>query len=432
MSRSRIALQYWIHYYYDDWANRHEGDWEGLTLLLELEEDTIRQDRELCKEELLAGAVVKDVGYAVHEDGYRRQWNDVQRTREGRPIVYVARGSSASYFEWRLTGYSASARISFVEKLAIFPGLFLRGRRVFGRRWDTVYSARFVGRDPKTTDWVAADPEPGDRLNDESANALERLLPCACRGVRRTPAFDPNAGCDSTSYYLETDDLFWLEMVQEHGVQWGEDSLMPGTKGPGGVSQAEREKERKMILRLGRLETIIERALDNLSGIPFAAEHAIPELNHALERLRPRNLIREGCFPGRVRQPVYTMWAWILKDHPEAWKGGPGVYLRLAFRGTLYPGPLRFILKQPDPEPLLKREDPMYHLKALLAQVRRMRYETQHQGAHWDNPFAWVRYICRPDTFYYGTTPGQLLESKETSKSNRLHRYRDVDGMTRL
>jgi len=412
VSRTRVALQYWFHYYYDDWANRHEGDWEGITLLLELDEAMIRQACKLDEAELLAGVAVKDVGYAVHEEGYRRQWQDVQRTRDGRPIVYVSRGSSASYFEWRLTGYPASARVGIVEKAATLPGIFLRGWRVLGRRWDTVYSARFVGRDPKTTDWVAADPTPADRL-DLAANTLEQSLPCVCRGVRRRPAFDSEAGYDDASYYLETDNLFWLEMVQEHGVQWGEDSLFPGTKGPGGITQAEWGKERQMIHELAKLETNIERALDALSGIPFVAEHAIPELNRALERLRPRNLSREGCFPRRVRLHVYTMWAWILKDHPEAWHGGPGIYLRLMFRGILYPGPLRFLLTRPDPEPLLKREDPMYHLKSLSAQIRRMRYETQHKGARWDNPFAWVRYICRADTFYYGTTHTQAPDTEE-------------------
>jgi len=413
VSRSRVALQYWFQYYYDDWANRHEGDWEGISLLLELDEDTIRQAHKLNEAELLAGTAVKDVGYAVHEDGYRRQWQDVQRTRDGRPIVYVARGSSASYFEWRLTGYPASARVGIVEKATILPGKLLRGRRVLGRRWDTVYSARLVGRDPKTTDWVAADSDPGDRSDEGSVNELEQVLPCACRGVQRRPAFDPNAGYDNTSYYLETDDLFWLEMVQEQGVQWGEDSLLPGTKGPGGVTRSEREKERVMIHKLAKLETSIEHALADLRGIPVAAEHAIPELNRALERLRPRHLRRKGCFPRQVQLHVYTMWAWILKDHPEAWQGGPGIYLRLVFRGILYPGPLRLILKRPDPEPLLKREDPMYHLKSLLAQVRRMRYETQHGGARWDNPFAWVRHICHADTFYYGTTHAQAPDAEE-------------------
>jgi len=54
----------------------------------------------------------------------------------------------------------------------------------------------------------------------------------------------------------------------------------------------------------------------------------------------------------------------------------------------------------------LEREDPLYHLKSLLSQIRRLRYEVQTEGSKWDNPFAWVRYVCRADTFYYGMTYG--------------------------
>jgi len=104
VSRTRIALQYWFHYYYDDWANRHEGDWESMTVLLELSDETIRRNQELSSVELLKDVKMQDVGYSVHEDGYRRLWQDVQKTTDDRPIVYVARGSSASYFAWRLEG----------------------------------------------------------------------------------------------------------------------------------------------------------------------------------------------------------------------------------------------------------------------------------------------------------------------------------------
>jgi hypothetical protein len=27
-----VALQYWFCYYFDDWANIHEGDWESITI----------------------------------------------------------------------------------------------------------------------------------------------------------------------------------------------------------------------------------------------------------------------------------------------------------------------------------------------------------------------------------------------------------------
>ncbi len=154
-------------------------------MLVELDQDTIRQARELDETELLKNVVMHDVGYAVHEDGYRRSWEDVQKTKDGRPIVYVARGSSASYFAWRLEGYPASARLGVVEKVLTLPGRLSRGRRLFGRRWDALYTARFTGRDPKNTDWVAADPDPFDRLDEARADPFERWIPATLS--RRAP-----------------------------------------------------------------------------------------------------------------------------------------------------------------------------------------------------------------------------------------------------
>ncbi len=405
--RSRVALQYWFHYYYDDWANRHEGDWEVITLLLELDEHVFAQGRALDEATLLTGVQVLDVGYASHEDGYRRLWADVQKTAAGRPIVYIARGSSASYFAWEIEGYAASARLSALEKAFSVPARLVRGRRIFGRRWDARFSARVTGLDPKNVDWVAADPSAHDRHSDSPDNALERLVPAPCQGVRRVPADGPEAGLDDGTYRLETEDLFWLEMVHEYGVQWGEDSSLPGAKGPRGRSLSRRTHERQEIHQLAVLETHIERALQMLSVVHWDSEHAIPELSAALKRLRPKTLSREEGFPRSARLAIYTMWAWILKEHPEAWPGGPGLRLSLLFRGLLYPGVLRFIRRQPRPEPLLARKDPMYHIKAALAQVRMARYETQQWGAKWDNPFAWVRHVCRADTFYYGKNRSQ-------------------------
>ena len=179
------------------------------------------------------------------------------------------------------------------------------------------------------------------------------------------------------------------------------------------MSRKHRDRGRHEIYQLAMVETIIERALEALSGMRFDNEQAIPELNPVLKRLRPRSLQKEHCFPRSIQLYVYTMWAWILKEHPEAWPYGPGLRLRLIFRGILYPGPLRFLRQRPGPEPLLVRRDPMYHLKTLLAQVRRSRYEIQHEGSKWDNPFAWARYVCQADTYFYGRTQTQAVSQGE-------------------
>lgn len=78
-------LQYWFWYFYNDYnlAHRiglHEGDWEMIELKLD--------DRE---------APVFAV-YAQHTVAEARDWPDVE-SEDGHPLVYVARGSHASYFE---------------------------------------------------------------------------------------------------------------------------------------------------------------------------------------------------------------------------------------------------------------------------------------------------------------------------------------------
>src|SRR5690606_9963611 len=91
VSQRRVALQYWFQYHYDDWASRHEGDWESIALLLELARDVIGAGRALDAAELLAGTTVHAAGYSAHEDGTRRLWPDVQKTAEGPDCLRGAR-----------------------------------------------------------------------------------------------------------------------------------------------------------------------------------------------------------------------------------------------------------------------------------------------------------------------------------------------------
>jgi hypothetical protein len=410
VNRERVALQYWFHYVYDDWANRHEGDWESITLLLKLSPVVMESTDPLDETTLVQNTIVQEVGYAAHEDGHRRLWADVQRVRDGRPLVYVARGSSAAYFDWQPDGYPASARIGIVEKLATLPGYFVRGRRFLGRRWDARYSARFTGQDAKNRDWVAADPVPEDRADDSPSNPLEISVPHHCRGARRIPRVEPDAGLGDATYHLETKDLFWLEMVHEHGIQWGEDALLPGNKAPGGIKPAVRSRDRQAIWQMALLEALIEQIISQLEGVRYSSAHAIPELGPVLLPLRPNKLLQAKCFPNGIRSFVYAMWGRILRKHPEAWPGGPGLRLRWIFARNFYPPFLLIFPRRRRSNPLLMRDDPSYFIKTLLAQVRQTRYEVQEKGSKWDNPFAWVRHVCQADTSFYGNAHGSDSE----------------------
>ncbi len=80
----RLWLQYWLWYFYNDYAlalgsGLHEGDWEMVQLRLHDGEPDL--------------AV-----YAQHTHAEKRPWHEV-KTLEGHPLVFVARGSHASYFE---------------------------------------------------------------------------------------------------------------------------------------------------------------------------------------------------------------------------------------------------------------------------------------------------------------------------------------------
>jgi Vacuolar protein sorting-associated protein 62 len=84
-----LWLQYWFFYFYNDYnligrilkAGLHEGDWEMVQVRLRDEQP----DRAV---------------YTQHAHAEGRQWNEVDVVPgTDRPIVYVARGSHAGYFE---------------------------------------------------------------------------------------------------------------------------------------------------------------------------------------------------------------------------------------------------------------------------------------------------------------------------------------------
>jgi hypothetical protein len=86
--KNRIDLQYWIWYPWNGYSPTvpagelwqvHEGDWEAVSVLLDL------------------GGKPLVVGYSQHSEGKRRDWG--KGPKQGlRPLAYVALGSHANYF----------------------------------------------------------------------------------------------------------------------------------------------------------------------------------------------------------------------------------------------------------------------------------------------------------------------------------------------
>lgn len=85
----RLWLQYWLFYFYNDYQlalgfGTHEGDWECIQLRMGIDGDV--PDVVVC---------------AQHRHGEKRNWEDVERLpgSADTPVIYVARGSHAAYFE---------------------------------------------------------------------------------------------------------------------------------------------------------------------------------------------------------------------------------------------------------------------------------------------------------------------------------------------
>jgi hypothetical protein len=84
----RLVVQYWTYWYYNDWNNKHESDWEGISLLFDAS----------SIEDALASTPT-EIGYSQHEGGERADWDSDKLEREGdRPVIYSSAGSHASYF----------------------------------------------------------------------------------------------------------------------------------------------------------------------------------------------------------------------------------------------------------------------------------------------------------------------------------------------
>lgn len=76
----KTVIQYWLFYYYNDWFNKHEGDWELIQIILDRYENP------------------EWVVLSQHHGGTRRPWNDVKKEDTTHPVVYPALGSHANYF----------------------------------------------------------------------------------------------------------------------------------------------------------------------------------------------------------------------------------------------------------------------------------------------------------------------------------------------
>ena len=97
---SKLALQYWFFYIFNDFNNLHEGDWE----MIQLNFDAPTAAQALTQQPT-------EVGYSQHEGAEKAAWDEakLEKVDSTHPVVYPAAGSHANFFsEGLFLGRSAA------------------------------------------------------------------------------------------------------------------------------------------------------------------------------------------------------------------------------------------------------------------------------------------------------------------------------------
>jgi hypothetical protein len=114
----RIALQYWYFYIYNDSVNKHEGDWEMASIMLDKQRRPQR------------------VGFAGHTGGAQRAWKDLRDPKgdpiDDKPYLYVARGSHAAYLDHMPKGHK-SVSVEYQKNLTGLGPVLNRGAQLLSR-----------------------------------------------------------------------------------------------------------------------------------------------------------------------------------------------------------------------------------------------------------------------------------------------------------
>lgn len=114
-----LAVQYWFFYTYNDWNDKHEGDWEMVQVVLPA--STVPE---------ALGIQPVSVAYAQHEGSQVMAWDDPSLAKVGdRPVVYPGQGSHAAYYAQR-RWFGKSSAAGFGCDNTTPPGLEVRPRIV--------------------------------------------------------------------------------------------------------------------------------------------------------------------------------------------------------------------------------------------------------------------------------------------------------------
>ena len=88
--QGQTALQFWFFYIYNDYNNKHEGDWEMIQL-----------DFPAVDAAAALQTSPTNVGYSQHSGAEGAAWNDtkLERVDGTHPVVYPAEGSHANFYQ---------------------------------------------------------------------------------------------------------------------------------------------------------------------------------------------------------------------------------------------------------------------------------------------------------------------------------------------
>jgi hypothetical protein len=109
----QLALQYWFYWVFNDWNNRHEGDWEMIQVVFPAA--------------TAAGALAVEptsVAFAQHEGSETAAWDDPKLRKDGtHPVVYPSEGSHAAYYD-QANWFGKSAAAGFgCDNTSVGPGV---------------------------------------------------------------------------------------------------------------------------------------------------------------------------------------------------------------------------------------------------------------------------------------------------------------------
>lgn len=155
-----LAIQYWFFYYFNEFNDKHEGDWEMIQILFD--------DANTPREALLYGPT--RVTYAQHSGGEPADWTDAKVDKVAdRPVVYVASGSHASFYGpgiwlgWGRDGSGLGCDITTGPSTQIDPEVRLVPKNIDGPDHPFAW-ATFGGRWGERDTWVYNGPR-GPNLN---------------------------------------------------------------------------------------------------------------------------------------------------------------------------------------------------------------------------------------------------------------------------